>query len=74
MEYAKDSQLWNRDMMELCVWEESLYVNKNEVSFFQAVHQESIVVPENVDAIRAVMNKCSREESIAKTNKSLGLK
>lgn len=73
MEEAKDLNLWHHDMMDVCIWDECLYVKGNEVSLFQAVHQESIVVPENIDAIRAVMEVCGKEESISKTNKTLGL-
>jgi len=35
------------------------------------VHQESIVVPENIDAIRAVIGLASAEESIKITNATL---
>ena len=40
----------------------------------QAVHQESDVVPENVDAIRARLEmEGDNEKSIAKTNKAMGI-
>ncbi|NAZ38811.1 MAG: hypothetical protein GU345_02115 [Acidilobus sp.] len=38
-----------------------------------AVHQESVVVPENVDAIRAVMSAASREETVRLTDSTLGI-
>jgi glyceraldehyde-3-phosphate dehydrogenase (NAD(P)) len=38
-----------------------------------AVHQESIVVPENIDAIRASLNLASAEDSIKITNTSLNI-
>ena len=37
------------------------------------VHQEAIVTPENIDAIRALMGGYSKEESIKLTNKMLGI-
>ncbi|MBU4223296.1 MAG: glyceraldehyde-3-phosphate dehydrogenase, partial [Euryarchaeota archaeon] len=42
--------------------------------FFQAIHQESDVVPENVDAIRALL-KMEKDgmRSIKKTNKAIGM-
>jgi len=40
---------------------------------FQAIHQESDVVPENVDAIRAITGSASKAESIAATNETLGM-
>jgi len=49
-------------------------VNEKELYFFQAVHQESIVVPENMDAIRAMMKLESEgAKPIEKTNKAPGL-
>jgi glyceraldehyde-3-phosphate dehydrogenase (NAD(P)) len=39
------------------------------------VHQEAIVVPENIDAIRAMFElERDKFKSIEKTNKSLGIK
>ncbi|MEF8800186.1 MAG: glyceraldehyde-3-phosphate dehydrogenase, partial [Halolamina sp.] len=40
---------------------------------FQAIHQESDVVPENVDAIRAVTETAGKAESIATTDETLGM-
>jgi glyceraldehyde-3-phosphate dehydrogenase (NAD(P)) len=36
-----------------------------------AVHQEAIVTPENVDAIRAVLDSAGKEESMKMTDQSL---
>lgn len=55
------------------VFEDSIYVKDNEVMLMYAVHQESIVVPENIDAIRASMGLMSADESIKITNTSLGI-
>jgi glyceraldehyde-3-phosphate dehydrogenase (NAD(P)) len=42
--------------------------------FYYQVHNEAIVIPENIDAIRALTRlEDSGEESIAKTNASLGV-
>jgi len=38
-----------------------------------AVHQEAIVVPENIDAIRALYGGYTREESMKLTDASLGI-
>jgi glyceraldehyde-3-phosphate dehydrogenase (NAD(P)) len=74
MEYARDIQRPRNDMWENCIWPESITVQENELYFFQAIHQESIVVPENVDAIRAMMElESDGAKSIKKTNKALGL-
>ena len=74
MEVARDIKRPRNDMWENCIWPESITVNENELYFFQAIHQESIVVPENVDAIRAMMElESDGAKSIEKTNKAIGL-
>ncbi len=62
------------DIPELVVFEDSITARGSEVMLFQAVHQESIVVPENIDAIRAVsLLASSAEETISLTDASLGI-
>ncbi len=71
IEYARDFGRPRYDLYENMIWRDSISVKDNELYFFQAIHQEADVVPENVDAIRAMFNLASKEESIKKTNKSL---
>jgi glyceraldehyde-3-phosphate dehydrogenase (NAD(P)) len=74
MEYAKDLGRPRGDMWENVVWKDSIAINKGELYFFQAIHQESDVVPENVDAIRAMLEiEKDGAKSIKKTNKVLGI-
>ncbi|WP_292374308.1 type II glyceraldehyde-3-phosphate dehydrogenase [Methanosarcina sp. UBA411] len=74
IEFARDIGRPRHDMWELCIWPESITVTEKELYFFQAIHQESIVVPENVDAIRAMMElESDGAKSIEKTNKAIGL-
>lgn len=74
MEYAKDLGRPRGDMWENVVWKDSISINKGELYFFQAIHQESDVVPENVDAIRALLGmEMDGAKSISKTNKALGM-
>jgi len=74
MEYARDRGLGFNDMMENVLWEEGLRLEGRDVYFFQAIHQESIVVPESVDAIRASLALESEgRASIAKTDRAMGL-
>jgi len=54
VEFARDMGRPRHDLWENCVWEESVNVVDGELFFFQGIHQESIVVPENVDCIRAL--------------------
>lgn len=74
MEYAKELGRNRNDLYEIPVWRESINVVDNELYYMQAVHQESDVVPENIDAIRALLEmESDNEKSIAKTNKAMGI-
>ncbi|WP_026177841.1 type II glyceraldehyde-3-phosphate dehydrogenase [Haladaptatus paucihalophilus] len=72
-EFAMDRGRPRGDFWENCVWGESVSMEGNDLYLFQAIHQESDVVPENVDAIRAVTNAADAEESIETTNDALGI-
>jgi glyceraldehyde-3-phosphate dehydrogenase (NAD(P)+) (phosphorylating) len=54
MEYARDRGGTRPDMMENVLWEQGIHLDGPELTFFQAIHQESVVVPENIDALRAM--------------------
>jgi glyceraldehyde-3-phosphate dehydrogenase (NAD(P)) len=71
MEMAKDLDRLRGDMFEICVWEEGIGVKGKKLFYLQAVHQESDVVLENVDAIRAAMGFKDGIKSIEMTNQSL---
>ena len=72
-DYAADIGRPRGDLWENCVWAESVSVEGRDLYLFQNVHQEADVVPENVDAIRALMTDTPREESVARTNESIGV-
>ena len=71
IEYVRDLGRYRNDLPEVLVFEDSIYTNGNELMLIYAVHQESIVVPENIDAIRAMTGSASAEESIKITNATL---
>ncbi|WP_440952099.1 type II glyceraldehyde-3-phosphate dehydrogenase [Methanococcoides sp. FTZ1] len=74
MELGKDLGRPRGDMWENCVWNESITMYEGELYFFQAIHQESDVIPENVDAIRAMMElESDGKRSIAETNAKMGI-
>jgi glyceraldehyde-3-phosphate dehydrogenase (NAD(P)) len=74
VEFARDIGRHRYDLQELAVWKESIKSFGREIYLTQAVHQESIVVPENIDAIRAMMRLSEDpEQSIELTDESLGL-
>lgn len=74
MEFARDRGIGHNDMMENVLWEEGVRIDGRDAYFFQGIHQESIVVPENIDAIRAIFDLAlDGAHSIAMTDRSLGL-
>ncbi|MFA5312574.1 MAG: type II glyceraldehyde-3-phosphate dehydrogenase, partial [Methanomassiliicoccales archaeon] len=74
MELSRDMGNPRGDMMEIVVWKDGIKVVDDHLYYYQAIHQESDVVPEIVDCIRS-MTKIEQDplRSIAKTNKALGL-
>jgi len=75
MEHARDSGRKRGDLNEIAVWEESINVLGKELFYMQAIHQESDVVPENIDAIRAMTGIVKdAEKSMIKTDTALRLK
>jgi glyceraldehyde-3-phosphate dehydrogenase (NAD(P)) len=73
MELAKDLGNDRGDMPEICVWKEAVGVHENKLLYIQAVHQESDVICENIDAIRASMGFKDAKKSIEMTNKAMGI-
>jgi glyceraldehyde-3-phosphate dehydrogenase (NAD(P)) len=73
MDWAREKGRDRNDVYEASVWKDSVTVIDGEAYMFLGVHQEAIVVPENVDAIRALTGGYSREESMKMTDDSLGI-
>ena len=62
------------DMWEVGLWEDGLTVVGNELFYNYQVYNQAIVVPETIDAIRALTGvEKSGAASIAKTDQALGL-
>ena len=62
------------DMWEVGMWEDSLTVKGDEVFYNYQVYNQAIVVPETIDAIRALTSiEKDGLKSIAKTDEALGL-
>jgi glyceraldehyde-3-phosphate dehydrogenase (NAD(P)) len=74
MELAKDLDRSRADLFEIAVWSDGVKVEGRKLWYYQAVHQESDVVPENVDCIRSMMElEPDAETSIAITDATLGI-
>src|SRR3989344_1513273 len=77
IEFARDLGRARGDMPEICVWKEAVGVisnSYNKILYMQAVHQESDVVPENIDCIRALTGFKDGAKSIKMTNECFGIK
>ena len=62
------------DMWEVGLWEDSLTVKGDELFYNYQVYNQAIVVPETVDAIRALTGiEKDGMKSIAKTDQALGV-
>ena len=62
------------DMWEVAVWEDALAADEREVYLTFQVHNESIVIPETIDCIRALTGlESDGSRSMAKTDAALGI-
>jgi glyceraldehyde-3-phosphate dehydrogenase (NAD(P)) len=75
IELMKDLARPRGDMWEVALWEDVLTVDGTELYYTYQVNNEAIVVPENVDAIRALVGTVREGEvSIRMTDTSLGVR
>jgi glyceraldehyde-3-phosphate dehydrogenase (NAD(P)) len=72
-EFALDAGRPRGDIWENAIWGESISMRGTDLYLFQAIHQESDVVPENVDALRAITGQADRKESMDRTDEALGI-
>ena len=72
MEFSRDiGRKWG-DLHEIFVWEDGVKLDGDSLYYFQAIHQESDVIPENVDAIRALMGiEADWKTSVEKTDSAI---
>ena len=74
MDLARELGRSRGDMFEIVVWEEGIKVVGNTLYFYQAVNQESDVIPENIDCIRSMCKlEADPVKSMEKTDRSMGL-
>jgi glyceraldehyde-3-phosphate dehydrogenase (NAD(P)) len=71
-EFVMDMGRPRADMWENGIFEASITATGNDLFMFQAIHQESVVVVENVDAIRAMVGDVKDPlTSVRMTNEAL---
>lgn len=72
--YARDLGNPRADMFEIAAWEDSIVQSGKDVMFAINIPQESVVIPENMDAVRACMRmQEDRIEATNATNKYLAI-
>jgi glyceraldehyde-3-phosphate dehydrogenase (NAD(P)) len=75
IELMKDLGRPRGDMWEVALWEDVLTVVGNEAYYTYQVYNEAIVVPETIDAIRALVGEVTNgNESIQITDEALGMR
>jgi len=76
IEWARDLGRSRYDIPELVIWRDTISItNGRKLTLVQGIHQESIVIPENVDAIRAILKIVTKaRDSMRITDENLGLK
>ncbi|MEF9894590.1 MAG: type II glyceraldehyde-3-phosphate dehydrogenase [Clostridia bacterium] len=72
--YARDLGNPRGDMYEIGLWSDSIVESGNDIMFAINIPQESVTIPETMDAIRAATKmQLTRETGTAETNKYLGI-
>lgn len=70
--YARDLGHTRGDMYEIGLWADSIVESGNDIMYAIHIPQESVTIPETMDAIRAATGmQTTREEGTAMTNKYL---
>ena len=63
------------NLYEVALWEDMLRVEEDELFYAYMVDNQAIVIPDTIDAIRALSGLAAKaEDSIAMTNASLGIR
>lgn len=72
--YARDLGNPRGDMYEIGLWEDSVVESGDNIMYAINIPQESVTIPETMDAVRACMNmQLDSSGGTAKTNEYLGL-
>lgn len=70
--YGRDLGNRRGDLYEIGLWKDSVVESGDDIMFAINIPQESVTIPETIDAVRAVMKmQLTREEGTAKTNEYL---
>ncbi len=72
--YARDLGHPRGDIYEICIWEDTIVETGDGIMFGIHIPQESVTIPETIDAVRAAMGmQKTMEDGVGATNKYLNL-
>jgi glyceraldehyde-3-phosphate dehydrogenase (NAD(P)) len=72
--YARDLGHPRGDLYEICIWENTIVKSGRDIMFGIHIPQESVTIPETIDAIRAATGmETDRLKAVGATNRCLGL-
>ncbi|MCY0906401.1 type II glyceraldehyde-3-phosphate dehydrogenase [Arthrobacter sp. H14-L1] len=75
IELMKDLGRPRGDMYEVALWEDILTVQGSELFYTYTVDNQAVVIPENIDAVRALAGTVTdAAESIRRTDEALGVR
>jgi glyceraldehyde-3-phosphate dehydrogenase (NAD(P)) len=73
-DYLRDLGVPRADMYEVGIWEETVLAKGRDLYWIHNIPQEAIVIPENIDAIRARMGmQAGKWEAVDTTDRYLGI-
>jgi len=72
-EWVGESGRPNANLYEVALWSDLLAVRGRELFYSYMVDNQAIVIPETIDAIRALSGFANAEASITRTNETLGI-
>lgn len=73
-DYLRDLGVPRADMYEVGIWEETVLAQGRDLYWIHNIPQESIVIPENIDAIRAAMGmQADKWDAVDTTDRYLGI-
>jgi glyceraldehyde-3-phosphate dehydrogenase (NAD(P)) len=72
--YARDLGNTRGDMYEIGLWSDSIVESGDDIMYAINIPQESVTIPETIDAIRAACGlQLTRESGTTKTNEYLNI-
>jgi glyceraldehyde-3-phosphate dehydrogenase (NAD(P)) len=73
-DYLRDLGVPRADMFEVGIWEETVLAQGRDLYWIHNIPQEAIVIPENIDAVRARMGmQVDKWDAIDTTDRYLGI-